>query len=137
MYDELARDGIALDADRLAYLSNWVTPNGVPRRYDTRFYVTEVPEGTAAAPDRTEVIDAAWTTPEAALSRNQEGEWQVEFPTLRHLELLAGFDDIAAVLKWVQAAGEITPTEPRLAVAGDGSWRVLLPGEAGYEEAIR
>ena len=43
--------GFRLDASGLAYLSNWVTPPGPPRRFDTRFFVVAVPADAAASPD--------------------------------------------------------------------------------------
>ena len=38
------RFDLQLAADKLAYLDHWLTPPGVPKRYDTRFFVTEAPE---------------------------------------------------------------------------------------------
>jgi 8-oxo-dGTP pyrophosphatase MutT (NUDIX family) len=134
LFTALEAAGCVLEADRLEYLSNWVTPIGLPRRYDTRFYVTVVPTSTVAASDRVEVFDAVWVTPVEALGKARAGEWYVEFPTRRHLELLAGFDTAAEVF---DHALTTTPAriEPRLVATADGSWRVLLPGDRGYAEA--
>ncbi len=128
---------LRLDADRLVYLSNWVTPKGLPRRYDTRFYVAGVPASTEAAADYQEVFDAAWTSAAAALEMADDERWIVEFPTRCHLELLAGFHEVQDVLNYAQAQDPVPRVEPRLLVGEDGSWRVLLPGEPGYEEALQ
>jgi 8-oxo-dGTP pyrophosphatase MutT (NUDIX family) len=134
LYRLLARHGATLDAGRLEYLSNWVTPEGPPRRFDTRFFVTVVAEGTGASSDRREVFDAEWVTPSAALTAATEGARQIEFPTRVHLEMLAGFSTADEV---VEHARRAVPhrIEPRIVVGPDGAYRVLLPGDAGFEEA--
>jgi 8-oxo-dGTP pyrophosphatase MutT (NUDIX family) len=135
LYQALAAAGAAFAADHLAYFSNWVTPRGAPRRFDARFYAVEVPPGTAAGADRTEVTEACWVRPAEALRRAAAGEWRVEFPTRKHLEALAACPDAAAVIAAAPGPGLVPRVEPRLAFEADGSWKVLLPGEAGYEEA--
>ncbi len=134
VYEAVARAGAVLLADRLEYLSNWVTPVGPPRRYDTRFYVTEIATGIVPTSDEDEVFDATWVTADEAMGRADAGHWYVEFPTRRHLELLARFDSVAAVLDHARAALPVK-IEPRLVVGPGGEWRVLLPGDDGFEEA--
>lgn len=137
LYRELTAAGAALDAHRLAYFSNWVTPRGAPRRFDARFYAAAVAPGTVAGADRTEVTEACWVTPAEALQRARAGQWRVEFPTRHHLEVLAGFSDATAVLAAAPGVERVVRVEPRLAFEADGSWRVLLPEDPGYEEAGR
>jgi 8-oxo-dGTP pyrophosphatase MutT (NUDIX family) len=137
LYDDLARRGARFQADRLSYLSNWVTPRGPVRRYDTRFYVTVVDEGTEAAADEIEVFEALWVAPAEALRRAEAGAWDVEFPTRRHLETLDRFDDCRDVLNYAEMQDQVARVEPRILVARDGSWRIVMPGESGYEEGLR
>ena len=134
LYGLLERHGAMLDARRLEYLSNWVTPVGPPRRFDTRFFVGVVAEGTEAASDRREVFDAEWVEPAAALAAADAGERQIELPTRVHLELLAGFETADEV---VAHAREAQPhrIEPRMALGPDDAFEVLLPGAPGFEEA--
>jgi len=137
LYRALIEEGAVLDADCLAYFSNWVTPRGAPRRFDARFYAVVVPPGTPAGADRTEVTEACWVEPAEALRRAEAGTWQVEFPTRKHLEALAACDRPATVISRAPAPGAMVRVEPRLAFSEDGSFRVILPGEIGYEEAWR
>ena len=94
-----------------------------------------VPPGTAAGADRTEVTEACWVAPDEALRRAAAGEWRVEFPTRQHLEALAAHRDAAAVVAAAPGAAGVVRVQPRLTVEAEGTWRVLLPGEVGYEEA--
>jgi 8-oxo-dGTP pyrophosphatase MutT (NUDIX family) len=133
LYRVLARHGATLDAGRLEYLSNWVTPEGPSRRFDTRFFVTVVAEGTEAASDRREVFDAEWVTPSAALAAAVDGTRQIELPTRVHLELLAGFTTADDVVEHARRAVP-HPIEPRIAAGPGGAYRVLIPGDAGTDE---
>lgn len=134
VFDAVLDAGAILMADRLEYLSNWVTPVGLPRRYDTRFFVTIVPPDTRPIPDRVEVFDAVWVVPGEAIRRGDLGEWYVEFPTRRHLEMLGRFSSADEVIEFARTA-EPVRIEPRLVIEADDSWRVLLPGDRGFEEA--
>ncbi len=124
----------SLDADRLQYWSNWVTPRGLPKRFDTRFYVVEVGTEAVARSDRLEVYDPVWVTPRAALGAADSGEWIVEAPTRAHLEMLALADDLDGALAAAERAIPVR-IEPRLVVDAAGSWSVLMPGDPGYDEA--
>ena len=137
LYRALAATGHRLAGPALAYLSNWVTPPGPPRRFDTRFYVTEVPAGTEAHADETEVTEAVWVAPRRALQLGDSGEWKLYFPTVRHLELLADFDTPAAAVAHARSLDEVERVAPRMVREHDGSVRVLVPGDRGYDQAPR
>lgn len=138
LYAALVDEGAVLDADRLTYFSNWVTPRfrGAARRFDTRFYVVVVPPGTEAGADRAEVTEASWVTPAEALRRAAEGEWKVEFPTLCHLQALAGCSAADEVPALAPPPGEVVAVRPRVVLLGDEGFRILLPGDPGYDEAL-
>lgn len=132
LYAEMPEGG--LDADRLHYWSNWVTPRGLPKRFDTRFYVVEVGTDVAARSDRMEVYDPTWVTPRTALAAADAGAWIVEPPTRAHLELLAQAGRLEEALR---AAALAVPVriEPRLVIDDTGSWSVVMPGDPGFDEA--
>jgi 8-oxo-dGTP pyrophosphatase MutT (NUDIX family) len=60
--------GLRLALDRLAYLSHWVTPLGRPKRFDTRFFIAEAPQGHEALHDATELLEHRWLRPADALA---------------------------------------------------------------------
>lgn len=130
---ELAEEAsVQVDASALVPWSRWVTPELVPKRFDTRFYVARAPAHCRPEPDRYEMDEARWISPRAALDAAEADEMELSFPTIRHLEELLGFGDAEQVLT---AAGErrVEPVLPRV-VGTEESFRVLLPGEPGYEK---
>lgn len=88
-----------LDLRRMVYCAHWITPEAEPRRYDTRFFVAELPPGRTVGFDAREMTDAQWLTPAAALERFQAGALPMVFPTVRTLESLARFDSVAETLR--------------------------------------
>jgi len=107
--------------DALLAWSRWITPRHLPIRFDTHFFAAAAPAGADARPDGEELVAMDWFAPEAALGAHARGELGLMFPTIVHLEELAGFRSATAVL--AAAPGRvIAPVEPELR---DG--RLVLP----------
>ena len=136
LYGAVAAAGGRLDADRLHWVSRWITPEGLPRRFDTRFYVAEVPEAARAAADQVEVFDDTWVAPATALDRGDRGDWEVPFPTRKHLEILAAHPSVEAVLAWAGTIDEVPGVLPRVVLDDNGAYTVRLPGEPGYDAEV-
>jgi 8-oxo-dGTP pyrophosphatase MutT (NUDIX family) len=134
LYQAVIDAGITFDGGRLAYLSNWVTPEGEPRRFDTRFFLAEVPGDTEARPDEYEVTDAVWTLPRQALEQAKHRAWFMLPPTILTLRTLDRFDKASEAVEFAGTQPEIPRIEPKLVVAEDGAVRVLMPGQAGYDD---
>jgi len=126
-------EGLTLDLGRISYFSHWITPEGAPRRYDTRFFVGVVPEGQVALHDDDEVVASTWIVPGDALARHRAGELDLMFPTAKNLEAIGRFTSCAALMA-AAAAAEVPAILPRINVEGEGV-RILLPGDEGYENA--
>ena len=132
LYAALVDAGQTLDAGRLAYLSNWVTPENEPRRFDTRFFLAEVPSGTEARPDEHEVTDAVWVSPRHALERAKQRDWFMLPPTILTLRTLDRFDTPGEAVEFARNQSQVPRIEPKLVVGDDGTIRLLMPGQAGY-----
>lgn len=132
---ELAEEaGIELGADaELHPWTRWITPKVVPVRFDTHFFVALAPAHSPPEPDGQEVSEATWVEPGVVLERHTAGEMKLVFPTIRTLETLLEFSSAAAV---IEAARErvVEPILPRV-VGTREEHRVLLPGDADYEQA--
>jgi 8-oxo-dGTP pyrophosphatase MutT (NUDIX family) len=111
--------------------SRWITPSEVRIRFDTWFYLAELPADAAVEIDGGEVVDARWYEPDAALQAAGRGELFLVFPTIKHLEQLSSFASAAELLEHARGR-EVQPVQPRVVVSGETA-RVLLPGDPGYE----
>ena len=63
--DALAAVGVTIAPQSLTYAGRFITPEGMPRRFDTRFFAARVPDGQS--PDfaaSAEAQDGGWFTPE-------------------------------------------------------------------------
>jgi 8-oxo-dGTP pyrophosphatase MutT (NUDIX family) len=126
---------LQLAVDHMYYFSHWITPEGAPRRYDTRFFVARAPEAQEPLHDDHEVIANLWIRPSVALERHRSGEFDLIFPTMRSLQALERFataDDVLAAAEAIQSVPTILP---RL-VEDSGGYRIVLPGDAGYDEIV-
>lgn len=108
--------GIRFATDRLVYLSNWVTPKMVSKRFDTRFYLA-VADGDLHP--SIELADPAWHSAEGALHRNRTGSLPMIFPTLSHLRYIAAFESVAALMDEARSLDVIPAIEPRPSERGD------------------
>lgn len=125
--------GIELSGpDDLVPFSRWITPPQVKIRFDTWFFLAELPAAANPQVDGAEVVEARWYQPAAALHAGTEGELLLVFPTIKHLEQLARFGSASDLLKYARHA-EIRPVEPRVVLSGEQA-RVVLPGEPEYEQ---
>ena len=80
--------------DCLTPFSHWITPEAVPLRFDTRFFVAALPGGQAALHCDVETSEGVWLRPDEALA----GGYDVVFPTAQHLRRLLGLGSVRDVL---------------------------------------
>ena len=134
-FRDLIRDeALELAADQMVVHAHWITPEMVPRRFDTLFFSTLAPPGQLAAHDGIESTDHVWIRPEDALEQAERGERRMIFPTLMNLETLAGFSSAARALE-ASRARPVVPVLPRL-VERDGARELVIPSEAGYSTTL-
>jgi 8-oxo-dGTP pyrophosphatase MutT (NUDIX family) len=126
--------GLVLDLAGVRYVAHWVTPAGVSRRFDTRFFVAPIAEDAVAAADASEVVDAVWIRPDEALRRASEGEFELVVPTAKNLERLVGFADLDELLETLGSM-PVPRIEPRLYRDADGAVHVALPGDPAFATA--
>ena len=87
----------AVDTGKLAYLAHWITPEAEPRRFDTRFFLAELPAKAVVEAHAEELTEARWLSPAAALAAYEAGELRMLPPTIHTLRRLTPFEDVAAV----------------------------------------
>lgn len=115
MWNEFVRKhDLRLHCDQLRYFSHWITPDALPKRYTTRFFMAELPPGQLAHHDECELTDSKWITATNALRAGKNGLMTLHFPTRKTLESLAEHHSVAALLIWASAceARGVIPTQP-------------------------
>jgi 8-oxo-dGTP pyrophosphatase MutT (NUDIX family) len=96
--EALTRLHAHIAADALEYFAHWITPEAAPRRYDTRFFATRVIGVAEPVLDPREMTEALWTTPAAALRAHESGSLKMILPTIKTIEHLATFSNVASAL---------------------------------------
>ncbi|MGH9083778.1 MAG: NUDIX hydrolase, partial [Acidimicrobiales bacterium] len=71
LLDVCGEEDLRLPLDQVHYFSHWITPEGPPRRYDTRFFVAAAPPDQTPAHDAGETIADVWVRPADALDRHR------------------------------------------------------------------
>jgi 8-oxo-dGTP pyrophosphatase MutT (NUDIX family) len=102
--------GIVVDAETLVLTSRWITPVGLPKRFDTNFYLARVAREVVVRIDPAEMSDSLWIAPADALARR---DLELVFPTIRNLEAIAGFTSAEALIESRRGA-RIEPVLPLL-----------------------
>ncbi|MDC0213670.1 NUDIX hydrolase [Gammaproteobacteria bacterium] len=128
--DFLKKEELVMACDQLTRFAHWITPEMMPKRFDTHFYLALAPKDHVAVHDGYESVDSVWIDPAQAVSEAKTGKRTIIFPTRLNLEMLATWQtpleaieatkgkDIVSVLPW---------TEKR----DDGNY-LCIPPEAGY-----
>ncbi|MEA2271251.1 MAG: hypothetical protein QOC64_3861 [Solirubrobacteraceae bacterium] len=115
------------DPASLVKFSRWITPPEVMIRFDTHFFLVPLPGAQEPRIDGDEIVDLGWFTPQAALDAADRDEIMLVFPTIKHLQQLAGFASAAEVLDHARGR-EVSAVVPRVIIEGEVA-RIVLPGE--------
>ncbi len=130
--DLLLAHDLSIDATAIEQVARFITPVGSPRRFDAHFFVARAPHGQEPLHDDGEIVNLGWMAPSDALRRWQEGELTMMTPTVRMLACLDRFDSTEEIMTM---ARKRLPYQRVRVVDPEGEYRVVLPGEAGYETA--
>lgn len=109
-----------IDFASLVWTSRWITPIGVPKRFDTYFFLAAGSRDSVASAENVEAVEVRWIAPAEAIEK-----LQIVFPTLKNLEAIIGFSTAEELLASRRGA-EIATTRPVLVVE-DGRKKIILP----------
>jgi 8-oxo-dGTP pyrophosphatase MutT (NUDIX family) len=128
LYEEA---GIAIeDPAALVEFSRWITPAEVQIRFDTHFFLAELPAGQQPRIDGEECVDLGWFAPREALEAHEAGEIELVFPTIKHLEQVSEFPSVDALMAYARGR-HVQPIQPRVVIEGEVA-RIVLPGDPEY-----
>lgn len=134
-FDEVLRSiDATLSLGRLVPLSRWITPVVERRRFDARFFLTEVSyeESERASEEHHETVASRWLAPRHAIELHLEGAIDLPPPTLRTLELLALDESASAAL--LRARSSPPPLVRPVFRTPDEGWVLALPGDPLHPE---
>ena len=125
-----ASERVRLALDELELFAHWVTPDGEPRRFDTRFFLAAAPAAQEAAHHAHEASDGTWLSPGDALERCARGEIVLPPPTWITLRALSRCTTIDAAFAWARAS-PVPRIQPRVVESGR-TRLIVLPGDPMY-----
>jgi 8-oxo-dGTP pyrophosphatase MutT (NUDIX family) len=123
---------LELAFDLLVPFAHWVTPEFMPKRFDTHFFLVVAPPNQLAAHDGFESVDSLWTTIPAALELERTGRRTIIFPTLENVKKLGRSRRVEEAIQNARRETIVTVL-PVLTKAADGERMLEIPEEAGYE----
>jgi 8-oxo-dGTP pyrophosphatase MutT (NUDIX family) len=127
----LTDNGMLLALDELVPYAHWITPEGMPKRFDTWFFLAAAPPEQAGRHDGKESTDSIWVSPREALAGGESGRFKLPFPTTRNLIRLGKQASVKAALDDSRGRKVVTvmPVMTRL----NGGRQLRIPAEAGYD----
>jgi 8-oxo-dGTP pyrophosphatase MutT (NUDIX family) len=132
----LAEHDLKLDASRLLYWSHWITPSVMPKRFDTRFFVSEMPPNQSILCDSAEATDHLWF--DLPKDGTLPDESVVTAPPTRFSlgELGRALNQHKSLdrLMRAEATRVVYPVMPKILRNGKES-RILLPWDSEYPGA--
>jgi len=127
----LTDNDMRLALDELVPYAHWITPEGMPKRFDTWFFLAAAPPEQLGAHDGKESTDSIWVSPREALEGGESGRFKLPFPTTRNLIKLGKQGNVKAALDDSRGKNIVTvmPVMTRL----HGGRQLRIPREAGYD----
>jgi len=96
--EQLRQKDVWLNVNEMVPFAHWVTPEPMPRRFDTHFYLA-AHNGQTAVHDGNEAISLRWINPHAILTDWDHDEVPLMFPTRLNLMKLARATSVAEALE--------------------------------------
>jgi 8-oxo-dGTP pyrophosphatase MutT (NUDIX family) len=130
----LSEHELLLDLDELVPYAHWITPEGMPKRFDTWFFLAAAPPEQIGAHDGKESTDSIWVSPREALAGGESGRFKLPFPTTRNLIRLGKQDNVKAALN--DSKGKNIMTVMPVMTKLNGGRQLRIPLEAGYDGEV-
>lgn len=128
----VAAEGLELAFDLLVPFAHWITPEFMPMRFDTHFFLVAAPPDQLADHDGSESVDSLWASVPEAVELERSGRRTIIFPTLENLKKLGRSRTVAEALARAQQARIVTVT-PRLEIDAEGRRFMVLPPDSDYD----
>ncbi len=128
--DILRGEGLTLAVDLMVPFAHWITPERVPKRFDTHFFLVAAPVVQLGAADGGESVDGLWIKPQQALDDAQAGKRTLVFATRMNITKLARYATVAEAVAATRAKPVVTVIPQASRTPGGRLLRI--PAEADY-----
>jgi 8-oxo-dGTP pyrophosphatase MutT (NUDIX family) len=128
--DILRQENLMLAADLMVPFAHWITPEVVPKRFDTHFFLIAAPVVQLGAHDGGESVEGLWITPQQALWEAKDGTRTLVFATRMNLEKLARYRTVAEAVEITRSRPVVTVV-PKAFKTPEGR-KLQIPAEADY-----
>jgi 8-oxo-dGTP pyrophosphatase MutT (NUDIX family) len=128
--DIIRDEGLTLALDLMVPFAHWITPEPLPKRFDTHFFLVAAPVSQVGAHDGDESVEGLWISPRQALAEAQSGARTLVFATRMNLVKLAQYGTVAEAVAATRAQPVVTVV-PKVRKTPEGRW-LQIPAEAGY-----
>ena len=108
------KENLNLAIDLIHFYNRWITPQGRPRRFDTRFFITEAPEKQAGEHDGAETVDSVWISPSKALELHAKEELGLMAVTAKQLTAFSKFKTAKEFIQMARDNQEFPTVRPKL-----------------------
>ena len=105
---------LILSASKMACWSRWITPQSMPTRFDTCFFIAPVKKNQRCRPDNRETVDGIWISPCEALTKNLDGSLPLSPPALVTLHQMLSFADLREMIAEARTRRWPASAMPRL-----------------------
>lgn len=126
----LKAESLRLAVNRLTLFAHWITPEMMPKRFDTKFYLAEAPTDHLGIHDGSESVDSIWISPTRALTEHAEGKRTIIFPTRMNIEKLGRSHSITEAIETARQSSIMT-VQPWIENRENGTY-LCIPEEADY-----
>ena len=128
----LAEHGLEPATEALVHFAHWITPEDMPKRFDTHFFAAHAPAQQIGSHDGGEAVESLWIQPGRAVEEADAGQRTLVFATRLNLLKLARFETAAQALA---ECGPVVTVRPEPFSDERGRW-IRIPEEAGYGGSV-
>jgi len=128
--DFLKQEALILACDKLQHFAHWITPDMMPKRFDTHFYLAAAPADHLALHDGHESVDSVWISPADAMAGAKDKTYTIIFPTMMNIEMLGESRSVDEAMQ-MAAQRNIVTVLPVVEQREDGNY-LCIPADAGY-----
>lgn len=110
----LQNNGLKLSLDDALFYDYWITPEGAPVRFDTRFYLAKALPEHEVRHDNSETDASCWASPSSLLDMYDKKEIKLMPVTHVQLKRLSNFNSVDSLFNVASQKEDVKPTLPVL-----------------------